>query len=323
MLEEDFYRTYSKYLRDIYGEKVYKLPVKLNLSCPNRDGNIATGGCIFCGEGGSGDFTIYYEGKRLSREELIYNHQEIPKGDYIAYFQSFTNTYAPTSKLREIFTAALEDDLFAGISIATRPDCLQKDVIELLKELKEKYINKFIWVELGLQTIHESTAKWMNRGYPLEVFDEAVKNLKAIDIEVIVHIIIGLPGENQTMLLETIEHLNACQIDGVKLQLLHYLKNTRLGIQYLSNPSQYHVLEMDEYVELVTECVAHLDEHIVIHRLTGDGNAEDLIAPLWSTDKRRVLNLINHMLKIKNYTQGCKLSKPGGIYTNFVIEKNS
>ncbi len=206
--------------------------------------------CIFCVEGGSGDFSIYYEGKHLSKEELIYNHQEIPKGDYIAYFQSFTNTYAPTSKLREIFTAALEDDLFAGISIATRPDCLGKDVIELLKELKEKFPNKFIWVELGLQTIHESTAKWMNRGYPLEVFNEAIKNLKAINIEVIVHIIIGLPGEDQKMLLETIQHLNACQIDGVKLQLLHYLKNTRLGVQYLSHPSQYHVLEMDEYVEL-------------------------------------------------------------------------
>ena len=149
----------------------------------------------------------------------------------------------------------------------------------------------------------------MNRGYPLEVFNEAIKNLKAINIEVIVHIIIGLPGEDQKMLLETIQHLNACQIDGVKLQLLHYLKNTRLGVQYLSHPSQYHALEMDEYVELVTECIAHLDEHIVIHRLTGDGNAEDLIAPLWSTDKRRVLNSINHMLKIKNYTQGCKLSK--------------
>ena len=144
----------------------------------------------------------------------------------------------------------------------------------------------------------------MNRGYPLEVFDEAVKNLKAIDIEVIVHIIIGLPGENQTMLLETVEHLNACQIDGVKLQLLHYLKNTRLGVQYLSNPSQYHVLDMDEYVELVTECIAHLDKHIVIHRLTGDGNVEDLIAPLWSTDKRRVLNSINHTVEDKKLYTG-------------------
>ena len=149
----------------------------------------------------------------------------------------------------------------------------------------------------------------MNRGYPLEVFDKAVKDLKAINISVIVHIIIGLPGEDQKMLLETIQHLNACSIDGVKLQLLHYLKNTRLGLQYLSHPSQYHVLEMDEYVELVTECIAHLDEHIVIHRLTGDGNADELIAPLWSIDKRRVLNSINHMLKIKNYIQGCKLSK--------------
>ena len=306
---KQLYYSLPQYLKDTFGRKLYKVALETGMTCPNRDGKVAVGGCIFCGEGGSGDFAIYYEGKRLSREELIYNHQEIPKGDYIAYFQSFTNTYAPTSKLREIFTAALEDDLFAGISIATRPDCLGKDVIELLKELKEKYLNKFIWVELGLQTIHESTAKWMNRGYPLEVFDEAIKNLKSIHIEVIVHIIIGFPGEDQKMLLETIQHLNACQIDGVKLQLLHYLKNTRLGVQYLSNPSQYHVLEMDEYVELVTECIAHLDEHIVIHRLTGDGNAEDLIAPLWSTDKRRVLNLINHMLKIKNYTQGCKLSK--------------
>lgn len=306
---KQLYYSFPQYLKDTFGRKLYKVALETGMTCPNRDGKVAVGGCIFCGEGGSGDFTIYYEGKRLSREELIYNHQEIPKGDYIAYFQSFTNTYAPIAKLREIFTAALQDDLFAGISIATRPDCLGEDVISLLKELKENYSNKFIWVELGLQTIHESTAKWMNRGYPLEVFDEAVKNLKAINIDVIVHIIIGLLGEDQKMLLETIQHLNACSIDGVKLQLLHYLKNTRLGVQYLSHPSQYHVLEMDEYVELVTECIAYLDEHIVIHRLTGDGNADELIAPRWSIDKRRVLNSINHMLKRKNYTQGCKLLK--------------
>lgn len=249
---KQLYYSFPQYLKDTFGRKLYKVALETGMTCPNRDGKVAVGGCIFCGEGGSGDFTIYYEGKRLSREELIYNHQEIPKGDYIAYFQSFTNTYAPIAKLREIFTAALQDDLFAGISIATRPDCLGEDVISLLKELKANYPNKFIWVELGLQTIHESTAKWMNRGYPLEVFDEAVKNLKAINIDVIVHIIIGLLGEDQKMLLETIQHLNACSIDGVKLQLLHYLKNTRLGAQYLSNPSQYHVLEMDEYVELVT-----------------------------------------------------------------------
>lgn len=304
---KQLYYSLPQYMKDKYGRKLYKVALETGMTCPNRDGKAGVGGCIFCGEGGSGDFAIRYEGKPFKRDDFIYNHKDVPVGDYIAYFQSFTNTYAPIDRLEKIFTSALQDELFAGISIATRPDCVGNDVISLLDHLKKTYPSKLIWVELGLQTIHEETAKWMNRGYPLSTFDHCVQQLKSIGVDVIVHVILGLPNESKEMLLQTITHLNDVGINGVKLQLLHYLKGTRLGMQYLQNQSLYHVLTMEEYVDLVTECIAYLDSSIVIHRLTGDGNGEDLIAPLWSTDKRRVLNAINHELKVKGNIQGCKL----------------
>jgi radical SAM protein (TIGR01212 family) len=240
----------------------------------------------------------------LQKEDLIYNHQDAKAGDYIAYFQSYTNTYAPIEKLRRLYTAALEDELFAGISIATRPDCLGGEVLTLLKELNETYPDKFIWCELGLQTMHETTAEWIRRGYPLAVFDQAVKNLHAIGIPVIVHCIIGLPREDETMVLATIEHLNTLQIDGIKLQLLHYLKDTDLGRMYQEKEEAFHVLTLDEYACMIAHCIGHLDPSIVIHRLTGDGNQQLLLAPSWSIDKQKVLNLIRHKMKEEAIVQG-------------------
>ena len=199
--------------------------------------------------------------------------------------------------------------MFAGISIATRPDCLGPEVIALLDDLHAKYPDKILWVELGLQTMHERTAAFIRRGYPLSVFDEAVKNLHAIGAEVIAHVIIGLPNEDENMILETIDHLNEVGIDGVKLQLLHYLKGTDLGRLYLASPDLFHVLSIEEYVSIIADCIARLDPSIVVNRLTGDGAADLLLAPLWSKDKRNVLNQINHKLKEENITQGCRRKK--------------
>lgn len=303
-MQKKYYRSFSDYCKETCGHKLYRVALNAGMTCPNRDGTIDTRGCIFCDEGGSGDFAISYHGQKLNREDLLYNHQDIHDGNAIAYFQSFTNTYAPADKLRHLYTSALQDPLFAGIDIATRPDCLNEDVLLLLKQLKEQYPDKFIWCELGLQTIHETTASWLRRGYPLSVYDEAVSHLHDLHIPVITHVIIGLPGEDENMLMETIEHLNEVHTDGVKLQLLHYLKRTDLGNIYMAHPQSFHVLSKEEYIELITECIGHLDPDIVIHRLTGDGNKELLIEPLWSLDKRSVLNGIAHALKEKNIVQG-------------------
>jgi radical SAM protein (TIGR01212 family) len=299
------YHSFPAWCRKTFGRKLWRVALDAGMTCPNRDGTIGTRGCIFCDEGGSGDFAIAWHGQKLSREEFLYNHHEGQPGDFIAYFQAYTNTYAPVERLRMLFERALEDDLFAGISIATRPDCLETDVCALLKELKEKFPQKFIWCELGLQSIHEASARFIRRGYPLGVYDEAVQNLHAIGIPVITHVILGLPGEGKKEMLETIEHLNEVQTDGVKLQLLHYLSGTDLGVLYQKNPASFHVLSEEEYVELVAECIGHLDPSIVINRLTGDGNPELLLAPEWSLHKRRVLNEIGHALKERNIVQGC------------------
>ncbi len=300
------YLSFPAWCKEAYGRKLYRTALDANMTCPNRDGKIDTRGCIFCA-GGSGDFAVKYDGQPMRREQMVFNHQNASEGDYIAYFQAYTNTYAPVERLRKLFTAALEDPLFAGISIATRPDCVDADVLSLLKELKQNHPEKLFMVELGLQSIHESSAKWMRRGYPLEVFDECVRGLREADIDVIVHVIIGLPFENPEMILETIHHLNACHIQGVKLQLLHYLKGTDLGDLYEKHPDQFHVLSLEEYADLIALCIGHLNPDIVIHRLSGDGNGEYLLAPLWSKDKRRVLNTISRQLKVKNITQGCLL----------------
>lgn len=295
------YHSLDYELKQRFGEKVYKLTLNGGMSCPNRDGKISFGGCIFCSEGGSGEFAssaclsvpeqIQDAKKRLSAKR--------PVNQYIAYFQAYTNTYGPVEHLRKIFTKAIEDPEIVLLSIATRPDCMPDEVVELLAELNQK---KPVWVELGLQTIHESSARFIRRGYPLEVFTDAVERLSRHGIEVVTHVILGLPGETKEMMLETVDYLNTLPIQGIKLQLLHVLEGTDLAGYYKN--TGFHVLEEDEYVNLILECIEHLRPEITIHRITGDGPKELLIAPLWSSAKRSVLNHIHHEMKLKNSWQG-------------------
>lgn len=294
------------YLKYEYHEKLYKIALNAGLTCPNRDGTLDNRGCIFCSAGGSGDFAIsridcptiqsqLEAGKNLFQKKNVGNR-------YIAYFQAFTNTYGEIDYLQQIYEEALRNEQVAGISIATRPDCLGCEVLALLQNLKHQYTEKFIWIELGLQTIHEDTAKWMRRGYNLPVFKEAINQLKAIGIPVIVHVIIGLPKETKRQLLETIQYLNGCHIDGIKLQLLHYLKGTDLGTLY--EKGFYQALTLESYIDQVICALEILSPDIVVHRVTGDGDKSILLAPLWSMNKRNVLNKLNQELRNRKTYQG-------------------
>lgn len=298
------YRSLDYMLKERFGEKIYKISLNGGMTCPNRDGRISTGGCIFCSEGGSGDFASAYspdinsqieEAKALIRKKY--------KGDrFIAYFQAYTNTYAPVSYLCKLFTSVIMRDDIAVLSIATRPDCLGEDVIKLLSELNSI---KPVWVELGLQTTNESTAKLINRGYDLKHYDEAVRNLRSIGVEIITHMIIGLPHETHEDILKTAQYIGKTA-NGIKLQLLHVLKNTELQEMYKCG--EFKTLTRDEYIEIVCDIIELLPSNITIHRLTGDGNPNELIAPLWSLKKFDVLNGINHRLKERGIKQG--LGKP-------------
>ena len=295
------YHSLDYELKQRFGEKVYKLTLNGGMSCPNRDGKISFGGCIFCSEGGSGDFA---SSACLSVSEQIQDAKKRlagkrPVNQYIAYFQAYTNTYGPIEHLRKIFTEAIEDPEIVLLSIATRPDCLPDDVLELLAELNQK---KPVWIELGLQTIHESSARFIRRGYPLETYTDAVKRLHAHGIEIVTHVILGLPGESREMMLDTVKYLNTLPIQGIKLQLLHVLEGTDLGTYYKS--TGFHVLEEEEYVDLILECIENLRPDITVHRITGDGPKELLIAPLWSSKKRSVLNHIHHEMKRCGCYQG-------------------
>lgn len=271
------------------------------MTCPNRDGTVGTGGCIFCSAGGSGDFA---GDRKLSVWEQIEQQKlgvikKFPAKHFIAYFQAYTNTYAPTEYLRRIFTEALSHPDVVGLSIGTRPDCLPSDVLELLGELNAR---KPVSVELGLQTIHEDTARLIRRGYELPCFDQAVTELRLRNLEVVVHTILGLPGESREDILETMQYLNKSGIQGLKLQLLHILKGTDLADHYAA--SRFPVLSQDAYVDLVIDCIEHLAPDITIHRLTGDGPKDLLIAPLWSQRKTAVLNQIHRELKLRKTWQG-------------------
>lgn len=286
------YTTLNNYLKERFGEKVYKIALNGGFTCPNRDGKIGTRGCIFCSKGGSGDFA---ESPELSITEQIENgkkrlEKKIKNGKYIAYFQAFTNTYAPVEKLRAIYTEAINHPDIVALSIGTRPDCLGNNVLALLDELNKI---KPIFVELGLQTINEDTARYIRRGYTLEVYDKAVADLHKIGINVVTHIILGLPGESKNDMLKSVEY--ACKVtDGIKLQLLHILNGTDLAKDY--EQGKFEVLTLEQYTEIIKECVQIIPENVVIHRLTGDGAKKDLIAPLWSADKKTVLNTINRAL---------------------------
>ena len=288
------YYSLNNYLRNTFGDKVYKLSLDGGFTCPNRDGTIDTRGCIFCSEGGSGDFA---ESSLLSITEQIEQgkkrvENKIKSGKYIAYFQAFTNTYAPVEVLRKKFFEAIGHKDIVALSIATRPDCLDDNILSLLDELNKI---KSVFVELGLQTIHEKSAEYIRRGYPLSVYDEAVKKLKSISINIVVHVILGLPNESKTDMLETVSYVCKSGIDGIKLQLLHILKNTDLADEYYRG--NVKTLELDEYIDIIKACVEIIPSDIVIHRLTGDGAKKDLIAPLWSADKKNVLNKINKALQ--------------------------
>jgi radical SAM protein (TIGR01212 family) len=288
------YLSFNKYLKDKFGQKVYKISLDGGFTCPNRDGKLDTRGCIFCSKGGSGDFA---QNRDLSITEQIESgkkrvEKKIKSGKYIAYFQAFTNTYAPVEILRAKYSEAINHPDIVALSIATRPDCLGDDVIELLDEMNKI---KPVFVELGLQTIHSDSAKYIRRGYSLEVYNEAVKKLKSIGVNIVVHIILGLPNESEEDMLESVKYVCQSQIDGIKLQLLHIIAGTDLAKDY--EKGLFKTLEFDEYVELIAKCVAIIPKNIVIHRLTGDGAKKDLIAPLWSADKKRVLNAINKALR--------------------------
>ena len=279
----------NDYLRETFGMKVYKIALNGGFTCPNRDGTIGTGGCIFCSAGGSGEFA---EDASYSIREQIERGKarvsgKIRDGKYIAYFQAYTGTYAPVSRLRALYTEAVSHPDVAVLSVATRPDCLPPDVLDLLEEMNRI---KPVWVELGLQTIHEKTAEMIRRGYPLSVYDEAVRQLRGRGIDVITHVILGLPGESADDMVETVRYVCAGGAAGIKLQLLHILKGTDLEALYLAG--RVDVLSEDAYIAILKRCAAVIPDRVVVHRLTGDGDKKLLLAPLWSADKKHVLGRI-------------------------------
>ena len=299
----DAYYSLNSYLKKRFGMKLYKLSLDGGFSCPNRDGRIGTGGCIFCSGRGSGDFAVptgadIFAAIEKAKEKVSHKNTG---GKYIAYFQSFTSTYAPLGRLKDLFSAAIAHPDVEILSIGTRPDCMGDDVVELLKELNHI---KPVWVELGLQTIHEDTARYIRRGYELSVFDDAVKRLQTAGIEVIVHMIIGLPGETKEMIWETARYIGQSGADGVKFQLLHILKGTDLLKDY--EEGKFKALELDEYIDILSGCIERIPREMVVHRITGDGDKKILVAPLWSGDKKRVLNAINKSFGENKIIQGSK-----------------
>jgi radical SAM protein (TIGR01212 family) len=284
------YKTANDYYKEKYGCKVYKLSIDGGFTCPNRDGTVSTGGCIFCSEFGGGEFAE--SGTNVTRQlekAKLRVERKIKSGKYIAYFQSFTNTYAPLERLKKLFYEAIKPDYIVGLNIGTRPDCLPDDTIELLKELNRI---KPVTVELGLQTSDDAVAEYINRGYKSEVYKNAVSKLQNAGIEVITHIIIGLPCDDP---VKTTEFAVKCGTNGVKFHLLHILKNTRLAEEYKNG--RVKALELEEYAEILKKCISVLPASTVVHRITGDGAKKDLIAPLWSTDKKRTLNFLNKYLQ--------------------------
>lgn len=295
------YHSLDYELKKLFGEKVYRLTLNGNMTCPNRDGAISRGGCIFCSSGGSGEFaaspTLSIR-EQIEAGKLLLSAKR-PVQKYIAYFQAFTNTYGPLEYLRSIFTEAISHPEIVVLSIATRPDCLPPEVIDLLAELNRI---KPVWVELGLQTIHEDTAAFIRRGYPLPVFEDAVRQLRNHGIQVITHVILGLPGEDRERMLQTVRYLNSQDIQGIKLHLLHILKGTDLALYYKAHP--FPIFTLEQYVQMILDCVEILRPDIVIHRLTGDGPKDLLIAPLWSSSKRHVLNTIHREFRLQHTWQG-------------------
>ncbi len=296
--------TVSDYLKNQYGQKVYKLSLSSGCTCPNRDGTIGYGGCTFCSEGGSGEFAQGISKPENIDAELEKARQRVlaklPRNaspeqqKFIAYFQSFTNTYGETGRLRELYQSVLQRDDIAVLSVGTRPDCIDEEKLQLLRELNAI---KPVWVELGLQTIHDETAARIHRGYPTQVFEECFRRLKEAGLTVIVHIILGLPGESEEDMLETVRYLGELtpRLDGIKLQMLNILKGSQLAEEYDRNP--FPQMTLEEYCELVVKCLKLLPEEVVIHRITGDGPKNLLISPTWVMDKKRVINALRRAIE--------------------------
>lgn len=302
------YYSLNLWLRKQYGEKVYKLALDGGMTCPNRDGTLGRGGCIFCSEGGSGEFAVSIQAKKPSdhcgvvqqietAKQMIQNKTKARR--FIAYFQSYTNTYAPVETLRKMFTQVILQPEIVALSIGTRPDCLPTEVLALLEELNRI---KPVWVELGLQTIHPQTAVYIRRGYTLECYDKAVRELKNRGITVITHVILGLPYESKKQMLQTVDYVGRSGSDGIKLQLLHVLKGTDLAAEY--EKGRVSVMTLEEYLDILFEAIEILPENIVIHRLTGDGPKNLLIAPQWTANKRMVMNTIRQKMKERDIRQG-------------------
>ena len=291
----------NDFLKEKFNEKIYKVSLDGGFTCPNRDGKVSRGGCIFCSENGSGDFTATkLKSIHAQIEEQINLVSKKYKGDkYIAYFQNFTNTYAEVSYLRKIYQEALSHEKIVGLAIATRPDCLGDDVLELLAELNKK---TFLWVELGLQTLNDDVAKYFNRAYETEIYKEASEKLNRLNIKFVTHIIIGLPKEENDDYLKTAIFAQNCGTWGIKLHLMYVVKNTPLEKLYLNGDLKVNTKE--EYVEKVVNVLENISSEIVVHRLTGDGDRETLVAPLWSIKKIDVLNSIHKELKRRNTYQG-------------------
>lgn len=297
------YHTWNHHLRQVFGQKVFKVALDGGFTCPNRDGKVAVGGCTFCSARGSGDFAGNRRDDLLKQfhEVKARMHKKWPEAKYLGYFQAFSSTYAPVETLRNMYEPILEQDGVVGLNIATRPDCLPDDVVEYLKELNER---TYLWVELGLQTIHDETAELINRGHNFNCYLEAVDKLGKHGIRVCAHIIHGLPGETEEMMLETVKACANMDIQGIKIHLLHLLKNTPMVKQYEAGLVKF--LEKDQYVRLIADSLELLPPDIVIHRLTGDGPPDLLIGPMWSTKKWEVLNAIDAELKQRNSWQGKK-----------------
>jgi len=301
------YYTLDYYYKTKYNSKVFKVALNGNFTCPNRDGTISHNGCIFCSESGCGDFAGDKELPLKQQFDQVKNIilNKWPKAKYIPYFQANTNTYGTLDKIKTLFDEAITlDKDIVSISIATRPDCISDDVLLYLNELNKKIP---VTIELGLQTIHDSTASIINRGYKLNVFEETVKRLNKYNIEIVVHIINGLPFETKEMMLDTAKYLNNLNIHGIKIHSLFILKNTKLADMFLNN--EFNILSLDEYIDITTEQLAIIRDDIVIHRINGDAPRDLLIEPLWSLKKLVVMNEIDKLMKEKNYFQGCKMAK--------------
>lgn len=300
MWNDKRYHTLDYEFKKIFGEKTIKLSIDGNFTCPNRDGTIGFKGCIFCSERGSGDFTT--RGKTITEQIVEQKHfmsKKWKSNTYIAYFQNYTNTYDTVNNLRKKFYEALSCDDIKGIAIATRPDCISDEIADLLEELNNK---TFLWVELGLQSIYEETAEFIRRGYSLEQFNKAVEILKSKNIKTVVHLIMGLPGETTIQMLNSVKYISKLNIWGVKIHMLHIIKNTDLAEYYEKNP--FKILTQEEYVKLISDSLELLNKDIVIHRLTGDGKKSDLIEPRWTLNKLKVLSDIDKTLKIRESFQG-------------------